>query len=403
MTQKYDIRLEGNLVAVSPIAVIQPESSKEEAGFNRMPVMENGMRVQKAFINGGGLKSMLRKAAIEAALRAGASGGPDGRVNLDTILHSGLGGIGFASTNATALTNVAKVRQINPIVSLFGAAEPVPVHSLLSVGNAVSQDQAKDVHFLLKAARKNPFRDRPELLDDLSEEDFERYQVMEDGAKDRGATGKVKRKLEKEFKDLKNSLRTETNEATKQDSLRRMHELTIEINAIGEAHGKSISQAGNTIGRADIRRNGIIEGAILNHRYHLLGASEVDVGTLLAGLREATENLRIGSWDALGWGAFRTSYSVFLRPSRGTWQEVGVLEQNQFDFSMPPALDPFIAAFEAAAPNFDMTLAGFKTRKTASDEAADVEGAAEAGDDEEASAPVAKKPRGRRPAVMAAE
>ncbi|MGA9487785.1 MAG: hypothetical protein WBV25_12035, partial [Methylocella sp.] len=113
------IRLSGVITARSPILITRPEQGDAPLMMN---VIGNQALSHAYVIPGETIKGLLRSSAYALCVEAGRLAG-DLKVSLEQFYRQTLGGLSFAS-ESRELGSEASIRVKEPLLSLFGAANP---------------------------------------------------------------------------------------------------------------------------------------------------------------------------------------------------------------------------------------------------------------------------------------
>lgn len=358
-----DIRLEGTITAKTAISVSRADVNDRDKGVVLQRIMEAGSATKRPVIAGETIKGALRAAANRAVMaRLGRR-----YDRIQPMFRNMIGGVkGRAKQDPVDILKVRALRSANPIVSLFGLAEPMWLAAHLQVQWAIPRVDDCIVE-IGAAARRDPIQVNPDMLDDLPPEEQAKYFAYQGTTKEvseiRGRRTAIKREIAKiRSKDVK-----EPGDAAQIEALSREDAgLDAQIGAL-----RSGQEVGETVGRPLGTRKAIGSGTVMDHALILCGReiSDIEVGLLLATLEEMSEECRLGGGRAGGHGVFEASYDIRVRDTKGQpWEAPGRLTLKPFEFDVPahPLLDRARAAFDAAmadpqAHGIDVMFSAFAT------------------------------------------
>lgn len=281
-------KFDGQLTALSPLAVnrpgdnfVSPRGSEQLRRLPRSGIKQDNSPV---YFPATTLRRLLRESAYRAVCEAIQNARPGPPFTLDThmMLASGID-----TTNRVQQDNVGgridgelSLRAQNPLLSLFGRWK---LAGRLHVGNAVPLDR----HCLYiegAGARQNDFERHPEWIELLPAEDVEQLQKL-----------------------LKNEISGTT--ANREETMS------------GAARKKSASRKKNDSSDGEDERREVIRrpfegfeairaGTVMQHVMRLDCCEIVELGLLLAGLREAARRPLVGAHRNIGCGEISASYDV---------------------------------------------------------------------------------------------
>jgi CRISPR type IV-associated protein Csf2 len=340
-----DIRLEGTITARTPISVSRADVHDRDKGVVLQRVMEAGSATKRPVIAGETIKGALRAASNRALL--GRLGTRYERIQ--PMYRNMIGGVkGRAKQDPVDILKVRSLRKANPIVSLFGLAEPMWLSAHLQVQWAIPRvdDCIAEIG---AAARRDPTTVDPALFEALAPAEQAKYFAYQGTTKEvseiRGRRTAIKRQIAKiRSKDV-----AEPGDAQQIEELAR-EDAGLDAQIAALRNGQDV---GETVGRPLSTRKAIAAGTVMDHALVLCGneVSDIEVGLLLATLEEMSEDCRLGGGRSAGHGAFEASYDIRVREAKGQpWSAPGRLTLGAFKFDLPadPLLDRARAAFDAA-------------------------------------------------------
>ncbi len=143
---KYNLKMTGTLVSLSPITVVPPGAEEISVGAQKYKkvantiLYEDGLRQNRPIIPGSTLRGALRRAAMKSVIMASGK-----RVSLSDWHLNAVGGIkGAEAEGGFDVVMRDTIRNKNPILSLFGAGSPW-LNSRVSISNAVPQHAVETV------------------------------------------------------------------------------------------------------------------------------------------------------------------------------------------------------------------------------------------------------------------
>lgn len=202
------IIFEGTIVPVTPVSIVPPppEGARPERvqRLPRMPVFNDGIRAETAYIPASSIRGRLRHTAVALVIECLRNAGEPG-MRLRDYLFNAIGGVFDRKeededrTRGIDLVAMSQAREANPLVSLFGAMT-VKLGGRLRTGHAIPKVPFEPEPFD-RGVRMNPFSRSPELLKQFSrdeaEEFLERNRHLREGNKQEDLAQRKKRELQR--------------------------------------------------------------------------------------------------------------------------------------------------------------------------------------------------------------
>lgn len=218
----------------------------------------------------------------------------------------------------------AKVRENNPLISLFGN---FTVAGRLKVGNATSAPGEDNVVTLGNGARNHPFNRNTQLIGFVPEEQLSYLQnVMNADALASLEVGEIKAEVDRLKKENKSATPEE-----KKENLKLIDELNDQIRQTKDAR----VGATEAILRPLDGFEAIDEGVTLSHRMTLTNPTEDELNFLLWTLQKASADFNIGGHQNLGCGDIAAEWKIvetsFENPEP---KELGTLRIDEDGFNL---------------------------------------------------------------------
>lgn len=284
-------KFEGEIVAVSPLAVNRPDdnfvSARGSEHLRRLPRSGIKQDNTSVYFPATTLRRLFRESAYNVAREAmqRVSREPPFALSTHMMLSSGIDITNCVQHESVSgrVDGETSLRNSNPLLSLFGRWK---LAGRLHVGNAIPEDNSC-VYIEGAGARQNDFERRPELAELLPAEDAERLrhllmqEVLDGPDIDAPSLQPKERGKRRGNKGVKNESGDKFTE-----SARRPLEGFEAIRA----------------------------GTILRHVMRLDCSTSIELGLLLAALREASRRPLVGAHRNLGCGEIAGSYDVLSWP-----------------------------------------------------------------------------------------
>ena len=253
-----------------------------------------------------GIRASLRRACRDVIRNhVIASTGNPTPFSLDVHYLLTLGGVkGSDETDTKTVADEARWRDLNPLLSLFGAGAAGFlgfVEGHLHVGNAITEEPCEPTTF--SGARTDDlYRDKSQLRY-FSDEDILELIGRSIGNKSRS-------KLDADLKTAKKALsaaKIKGGDAAIDAASKKVEDLTAQIASVKEASG-----AGDvSVGMPLAGYQAIPQGERMQHIMRLVRSNELELGCLLAALSEFAMNPVVGAHKATGCGQVSGQWEVF--------------------------------------------------------------------------------------------
>lgn len=349
--EQQNIFFTGHLMAVQPLATASKDlaDSRSKDGPTPVPSFDSaeGLRL---YFPATGLRGRLRRASRDVLRRAeSARTQVENPFSLEQHYFLTLGGVkGSGASDKTSVLHEQRFRSSNPLLSLFGAGDAGVldfVAGRLNMGNAFAEPGVKAM--LFSGARSDDlYRDRAQLQY-LSDGDLNALVRQSEAIRERSKLdGKIE-SLERTQRKIKDKTSGEYLDLDKQ------------ISQMKDEQTKVVSEAGGTgmsVGRPLAGWLAIPPGTRLTHKISLARSTQIELGCLLAALREWSDFPYVGAHLAAGCGEISGEWAVWSA-QRGTRTELGVVKLAAGEFSLEgEALQQALTAFEAFAASDAMDL-----------------------------------------------
>ncbi len=362
--EKLTVYFQGNLRTETPFAN-SPEGNKgpnKEQLLPRMPINIGGGFRQTVFVPASTLRGKIRRAAARVLLaRFDALGEP---VSFDDWLLWSVGGVKGSDDERVEVRRRAAIIEASALLAMFGAGDSparTMVGARLHVDPGLPQEEIPAT--IVKGARGAENRN-PELVEFLDPGEIDKVQAYTDANRDRS-------QLDKDVKEIGRDLhKAERAEAAGkgpgkeaiETQRTRLEKAQRDLQEAVEA--QRLVGSDNAIGRPLPGYEVIPAGAVFPHRMVAKAATPLQIGFVLAALREFALDPVIGAHVSDGCGRISAQYHIQIRRGRGDALEAvgrlayGDLTGLSLDGTEPRSwlqlwdetrLDP--AAYRAAARN----------------------------------------------------
>lgn len=310
MTKTYTLVLDGSITAVTPLATCPPRTEAEKRldmrdknPPARLPRMTLGAS-ETVYFPGSGLRGKLRRHAM-TVVRNALQGDGAPVFTLDDHYFNVIGGIKDKGADSKAdIVAAAKLRDANPLISLFGSMAQHTAGRLM-VGHAVP-DQATEPD-VFTGVRSDDMERTPDNLNFLSPDEQEKWLAMsEEGASNS--------KAKAELKNVETALRKATQKA--KGDLEAATEVAT-LAAKRDALKAQVEAAGVNIKQVLSGYEAIPQGTVLKNRIVLRNASLLEIGLLLHAMNELALDPVIGAQSARGCGIVEGNWTVTVRTADG--------------------------------------------------------------------------------------
>jgi hypothetical protein len=292
------IRLSGAITARSPILITRPEQGDAPLTMN---VIRNQALTQAYVIPGETIKGLLRSAAYALCVDAGRLEG-DLKVSLEQFYRQTLGGLSFAS-ETRELGSDASIRQEEPLLSLFGAANPritgrIVVHHALAQA-ALGGPQGDGIG-LPPGTRRDGVTARPEFAELLGAEDRALWSRQNTIV---SSLSEANRKVEDAKRILGRARRTEGVDIKPLEA--ELETAQAEVAAI-----KAAPEFQHSVQRPIPTKNAAPAGTVYDHSIEVVDGSLAEIGLLFAVLELWSLTPRIGGGKTTGYGQIEARYAI---------------------------------------------------------------------------------------------
>lgn len=355
---------EGTLIAEQPLATCSAALNEAHGGKGKpLPVpFISTPQGRRLMFPATGIRGKLRRALRDVLRnRVIEKTGNEKPLSLDEHYLLTLGGIkGKGDADRSTVAMEAEWRERNVLLSLFGAGDAGVLGFMsgrLSVGNAICNDVSQPVIF--SGARTDDLYRNKDQVRFLSDEDVNSLISRAKGNRDASV---VKRDLDAKVKAFKAAQRAKDTD-TAERLAAEVEALKSEVESI-----KAESGAGdNSVGMPLAGWEAIPAGAAMDHRLILSGATDVELGAVLAALGEFSSMPVLGAHFAAGCGLVSGEWEVFkVQPGKGKvslgkvllkpFECAPVIEATS-DSELFSASDAFLAYLDSDALNLSIPRA----------------------------------------------
>jgi hypothetical protein len=344
MRDYFSLRIEGEIVAESPLATSPPYTPPGTSTSNpnrnpptplpRMSIHLDGGGVELVpYFPGGGLRGRLRRMA-EEAVRYGLVGedapSPFGVEDAYYLRNGGVKG-SEREDKADILSADAR-RQANPLIALFGAGAPWD-YGRLSVGHA--RPSAPIQVDIVRGVRMDDFSRGGDALVALAPKARATWLEM---SRRKSMAARNRQQL----RDLERTARRQKDATEKTRFEAAAEALKTQINLQEAESGADVSILLPLPGY-----EAIPAGTRLTHDFTLLRVQPHEVGLFLGALERLAWTPMIGAHTAHGCGIVSGLWRVRMRLGEmGRWHNAGELRMKPFDgIELPQVFDGMQAAF----------------------------------------------------------
>jgi hypothetical protein len=326
MTNNRTYQFVGNIHTLEPLSVVLKGASTGRG--HKMP--RNG---ELGYFPASSIRGALRHAChklVNDQLKAINGGKP--ALNLAQMLMLAQGyfvdksdmelvGKAAKSTSAPVDANMA-IREINPMISIFGRWG---LAGKLGVGSAYTS-RVDEVGMVHGGARTVLFERSPELLDDLSSGDVDRFYAFMEAqsltSADVGDIKKARLALIKQLKSADSELKDKLN-----------NEIRALEAQVGERKDSEV-EAIESLRRPLDGVEAILANVDLKHRMSLNDASMVELGLFLMALAKFSRNPQLGGHANHNFGKINAQWEIktFIHDSDFTQTTIGKVVINEDGF-----------------------------------------------------------------------
>ena len=350
MTNNYDIRFTGTLVARTPISIVPPNVNEVALGGGsylevaRQVVVnaDTGAVERVPVIPASTIRGKLRRAAAKVGLSHFEE-----RPKLKPWLYSTIGDIKGAEKEDTyTIHERNERRERNPIVALFGASVPWDA-SRAMVEHAISTTKDTSV---ITAVRSDDFQRNADVLDLIDGASLGDYLEKRENVKAlKDAKGTFSDTLRKYLAAKESGRTAEANS------------LKAELDSARGTMDQAKKAAGNSM-MMPHAHEAIPIGTRFNHRIVLRRVTQAEAGLFLAAIDYAfsQEPNFGGKGDAMGYGQVDAQWNVEVREAGkvgAAWVPAGSISVTPLgDAVLTGELPGYLKAWEAYAKSGKMNL-----------------------------------------------
>lgn len=347
------ITFSGHITALEPLTVsmpgVAPQKGRPGEPTHRLP--RNGSQDSPtAYWPATTIRGSLRHAAHRLAILKVRAGQNEGVGPFDLAQHfllaQGVDIVGdIASVDLETLNaSVALDDGDDPQSEIFGYWKRA---GKLCVSNAYPEDPVHATAFFGGGARTISFERTPKLLDELGAADTERLTRI---LTEQSEAAEDIQAIKDQQRQLRASLKGVQDEAARKDIFSQLDEMDAQISARKDEK----SEARESIRRPIDGYEAIVAGTRLSHRMALRGGSELNLGFLLAALRELSRDSHMGGHLNHGCGLTAGQYTVKTwLPNEEAPRELGTVAFGPEGFEVEgEALEAALAVWVASAPSF---------------------------------------------------
>ncbi len=347
------ITLSGHITALEPLTVsmpgVTPQKGRQGEPTHRLP--RNGTQDSAtAYWPATTIRGSLRHAAHRLAILKVRKGQNTGEGPFDLAQHFLLAqGVDIVGDVAEVGQETLNVNQKlddgdDPQSELFGYWKRA---GKLCVANAYPEDPAHATAFFGGGARCISFERSPNLLNELGAADTDRLTRI---LTEQSEASEYIQGVKNQQRALRASMKGMQDAEDRKKVFDQINELDAQITARKDEK----PEARESIRRPIDGYEAIVAGTQLSHRMTLRGGSELDLGFLLASLRELSRDSHMGGHLNHGCGLTAGQYTV------KTWlaneeapRELGTVSFGPDGFEMKgEALEAALAVWAASAPTF---------------------------------------------------
>lgn len=298
----------GQLIAEQPLATCSKDLLDREGQKNQpMPVPSTTTpKGRRLMFPSSGLRGTLRRAARDA-IRSAVSRitGDEKPFSLEQHYFLTLGGIkGGGEQDRSSVAHEAEWREKNPLLSVFGAGDAGFlgfVQGRINVSNAICVEASEPTIF--SGARTDDlYRDKSQVAY-LTDADVDNLVRQARGGRDRSS---VQAEIKKVDAARKTARRKGSAEEVATLSA-RLEALQADLDAVKESSGTSDV----SIGMPLAGWQAIPQGSAMDHSFHLIRSTQVELGLVLQALNRFALHPFIGAHFASGCGLVSGSWEVF--------------------------------------------------------------------------------------------
>ncbi len=332
----------GKLIAEQPLATCSKDLLDREGQKNQpVPVPSTTTaKGRRLMFPSTGLRGTLRRAARDV-IRSAVSRitGDEKPFSLEQHYFLTLGGIkGAGEQERSSVAHEADWREKNPLLSVFGAGDAGFlgfVQGRINVSNAICVEASEPTIF--SGARTDDlYRDKSQIAY-LSDADVDNLIRQARGGKDRSS---IQAEINKVDAARKTARRTGATEELAALSA-RLETLQADLDAVKESSGTTDV----SIGMPLAGWQAIPQGSVMDHSFHLIRSTQIELGLVLQSLNQFALHPFVGAHFANGCGLVSGGWEVFEATLTGK-RSLGRITLTPFE---PLAIDgqELVDAFKA--------------------------------------------------------
>ena len=293
--KKYDVFFNGVLTTVTPVSYTTPDLDKiqiKEPG--QLPKMSG-----RLYVPASALRGKLRRMARDIVREGLSTADNDYLFPLADFYLNTLGGVkGGGKDDAEGKELVARIRRVrefNPLVSLFGAMAPATVSGKLSVGHAIDAGQVPASPMLVQHMRTDDLARSADNWDMVQANAAAEYDALKSGALARSD-------LKVRIEEKKKLLRTADDEQKKliRDEIKKLEEDLKSLRSV-------------SVQLPNLKYEAIPAGVDLTSDFRLMGVTEAEIALFVKALNLFACNPVIGGRLNHGLGVVSGKWSVMSR------------------------------------------------------------------------------------------
>ena len=347
MDELQTVMMEGCLRAEAPLATCppnQPGTSKVQQIPKTTLITDEGAG-EVPFFPGPGIRGKLRRAAF-TEVKDLVLDGPE--LTIDDHYYNVLGGVkGSQKEGAVDLSRVRKIRDRNPLASLFGSGAPW-VGGRAMIGHAIPTNlQVAPVR--VTGVRTDDLKRDPSQVLTLEPAEADRFLELSRVGWERGQLNSRLAEIEKLLRFKKHQSGPAEGEALSDKELQDLRdEKKARMKELETLKGQGFSDV--SVGLPLDGYEAIPAGTELSHTIGVRNATPVEIGLFVAALDRFAMDPFIGGHLAHGCGRVSARYKVRLRRKGRPFEMLdGEVRLENFTLVIPNELDEMLEAWRTAA------------------------------------------------------
>lgn len=305
-----NVLFEGRIVSEQPLATCSKDladSRRSSSDPIPVPSMMTG-KGNRLYFPATGLRGGWRR-ALHHLMREhliAITGNPT-PLNINDHYVSTIGGVkGSGEANKASVMHLAKARESNPLLSLFGAGDAGAlgfVRGKINIGNAIVADDYANipaVHF--SGARSDEFFRSPEQTKYLSTDDLDKLLRQ-------GLANRERSKLQGQIDAKKRQLKSIKDRAS--DEYVALDAEIKQLDAQAKSVVKEAEGSDNSVGMPLAGFLAIPPMVEMDHKIRIVQATSIELGAFLASLRQFSANPLVGAHHNTGCGEISGTWDVY--------------------------------------------------------------------------------------------